>query len=426
MNRQYIGARYVPKFYTNSLGGNDWQQGVAYEALTVVTYNGNSYTSKVPVPASVGNPSANPEYWVATGIYSAQVEVLRQQVEGVLADVETNTDDIDNLKEGYYNFKHRKVLFIGDSYAEGWTPDGTYTGWPELVGNKIDCEDWEQVYVGGIGFSSTIGGVNFGNAANNVEDKDSFTDIVICGGRNDAGASYSTLITAIDAAITNYKGLFRNAVIHIGMIAYTEETGVQVDLYALYKAYLYGAVRRGAHYLYGVETAIHNADSMASDKKHPNQTGQTQIANGIAAALKYDYYTEVSKDTGVMETGWTGYIETKRVGHNLKLLWNTSDGTDLNTPFDSSVADCSFKLATINSGLRFYQNWAYFQASAMVGYKDGSNNDVYEIVPVTLRLTRGDVIVQFRLVSASRNAWASGTIDYIHIFAGSGMTELFD
>lgn len=71
--RQYIGARYVPKFYENSNNTAEWQSGVIYEPLTIVTYNGNSYTSKKIVPASVGNPSSNPGYWVATGIYNEQL-----------------------------------------------------------------------------------------------------------------------------------------------------------------------------------------------------------------------------------------------------------------------------------------------------------------------------------------------------------------
>ena len=70
---QYIGARYVPKFYENSDGTEEWRAGVEYEPLTIVTYNGNSYTSKKPVPSNIGNPSDNPSYWAATGNYNQQV-----------------------------------------------------------------------------------------------------------------------------------------------------------------------------------------------------------------------------------------------------------------------------------------------------------------------------------------------------------------
>ena len=80
---QYIGARYVPKFFTNSDGTEEWRSGVEYEPLTIVTYNQNSYTSKKPVPSFIGNPSDNHEYWVATGNYNAQVEIYRQEVQSI-------------------------------------------------------------------------------------------------------------------------------------------------------------------------------------------------------------------------------------------------------------------------------------------------------------------------------------------------------
>ena len=78
--RQYIGARYVPKFYENSDNTSEWRNGVIYEPLTIVTWNGNSYTSKKPVPANVGEPSTNTEYWVATGLYNEQIQAILDRI----------------------------------------------------------------------------------------------------------------------------------------------------------------------------------------------------------------------------------------------------------------------------------------------------------------------------------------------------------
>lgn len=87
---QYIGARYVPKFYENSQNTNEWRAGVIYEPLTIVSWNGNSYTSKKVVPANIGDPSSNPEYWAATGLYNTQVEELRQEVEALKEEMVTD------------------------------------------------------------------------------------------------------------------------------------------------------------------------------------------------------------------------------------------------------------------------------------------------------------------------------------------------
>lgn len=71
INRQYVGARYVPKIV------GEWDKALQYESLSVVTYKGNSFTSKVPVPANV--EINNTDYWVNTGNYNAQVEEYRKQ-----------------------------------------------------------------------------------------------------------------------------------------------------------------------------------------------------------------------------------------------------------------------------------------------------------------------------------------------------------
>lgn len=99
--RQYIGARYVPVFADPV----EWDNVRQYEALTIVTHLGNSFTSRKPVPAGVD--ITNGEYWVNTGNYNEQVEVYRQQVEAVNADVEKLKNQVDRSK----------YLFLGDSYA---------------------------------------------------------------------------------------------------------------------------------------------------------------------------------------------------------------------------------------------------------------------------------------------------------------------
>lgn len=80
-NLQYIGARYVPKFFLNPDDqSNDWKSGVQYEALTIVTYNNDSYTSKKVVPTTIGNPASNPEYWACTTRYTAALQALQTTV----------------------------------------------------------------------------------------------------------------------------------------------------------------------------------------------------------------------------------------------------------------------------------------------------------------------------------------------------------
>lgn len=71
---QYIGSRYVPLFADPA----EWSSTKQYEPLTIVLYQGNSFTSKQFVPVGVDINDTN--YWAETGNYNAQVEQYRQEV----------------------------------------------------------------------------------------------------------------------------------------------------------------------------------------------------------------------------------------------------------------------------------------------------------------------------------------------------------
>lgn len=91
INRQYVGARYVPKIM------GEWNKALQYEALSVVTYMGNSFTSKVPVPANV--EIDNTDYWVNTGNYNAQVEEYRKEALAATQLANKTSTDLQTFKE---------------------------------------------------------------------------------------------------------------------------------------------------------------------------------------------------------------------------------------------------------------------------------------------------------------------------------------
>lgn len=71
---QYIGARYVPLFAEPI----EWDKTKQYEPLTIVTANGNSYTSRQFVPTGI--EITNGAFWALTGNFNAQVEQYRKEV----------------------------------------------------------------------------------------------------------------------------------------------------------------------------------------------------------------------------------------------------------------------------------------------------------------------------------------------------------
>lgn len=106
--RQYVGARYVLKIYENSQDpqSTEWEAGVNYEPLIMVSYQNSSYISRKDVPSSVGNPVDNPSYWALTGLYSGQIANLQYQITEInqaLGDIDeldtTSTDIVDAINE---------------------------------------------------------------------------------------------------------------------------------------------------------------------------------------------------------------------------------------------------------------------------------------------------------------------------------------
>lgn len=90
---QYVGARYVPKF-ANPI---EWDTERGYESLTIVTYKGESYTSKCPVPPGID--IKNTRYWALTGAYNAQVEEYKNQVKDLSQQVTGFASDNKEFRE---------------------------------------------------------------------------------------------------------------------------------------------------------------------------------------------------------------------------------------------------------------------------------------------------------------------------------------
>lgn len=88
--RQYIGARYVPIFGRRGEDSIQWDNTAPYEPLTIVLYQGDSYTSRQYVPEGVD--ITNELFWALTGNYNAQIEAYRREVQGF-------SDRIDAIEE---------------------------------------------------------------------------------------------------------------------------------------------------------------------------------------------------------------------------------------------------------------------------------------------------------------------------------------
>ena len=94
--RQYVGARYVPIFGRKDESSIEWDNSAPYEPLTIVLYQGNSYTSRTYVPTGID--IGNTTYWANTGNYNAQIEQYRTEVVALDGRTTQNENDISDIK----------------------------------------------------------------------------------------------------------------------------------------------------------------------------------------------------------------------------------------------------------------------------------------------------------------------------------------
>lgn len=128
---QYIGSRYVPVFGRKGEDSIEWDKTGTYEPLTIVLYQGNSYTSRQFVP--VGVEITNKEYWANTGNYNAQIEQYRQEVLAFDGRIAKNTNDIAALKTVADNLESHvgtEFIVIGDSWSDTDPSTTPYIKWP--------------------------------------------------------------------------------------------------------------------------------------------------------------------------------------------------------------------------------------------------------------------------------------------------------
>lgn len=286
--RQYIGARYVPSFFSDENGSTEWKSGIAYEALTIVTYLGNSYTSKKTVP--VGIEITNSEYWILTGNYNSQIEAYREEVE--------------KLKK---SLVIKNVLCIGDSYLAYNSQEMETSSWGAFL--RIYLGEKNNVRLNGLGGSGFVGNAakTFGDllteSYNNMskEERENISDVVVCGGLNDASAiadaktTMSNVTTAMRTFFTNAISYFPNAKIHVGCIGWMATGFGNRDIYISQLRNIVEVYRKAPNYstagkvsyLNGVEYVMAGLPSnyYKADLIHPTASASNELGIAIYNAL---------------------------------------------------------------------------------------------------------------------------------------------
>lgn len=200
--RQYIGARYVPRFM------GTYNASQQYEVLDVVDNGlGTSYILKNPAPA--GTPVTNTNYWTIYGATSGAIINLQNQI-----------DDINSYINGMKHRTNKKYIFIGDSWNTTLTPPGgvPITPWSSKLITILNLtnDDYYNSGVSGSGF--TVGSQTFlqqlQTIANTLsaDEKDEITDIIVLGGMNDNASNINDVNTAVKDFLNYCSTTFPSAI----------------------------------------------------------------------------------------------------------------------------------------------------------------------------------------------------------------------
>lgn len=183
------------------------------------------------------------------------------------------------------------IITIGDSYGEGYTPDGMVKPWCDILHEQYfsDASFYVNKSKGGSGFAAnTHFSALLSEAIAVLSDKQKkqVKYVVVAGGWNDQFIAASTVKSGIKDTIDLMPQL-PNATLYIGWIAtpiigFTTVAKVKAynEIKTLYETY-WGKFK----FLSGADSALRWPGVLSSDNMHPNASGQGSIADMIYKAM---------------------------------------------------------------------------------------------------------------------------------------------
>ena len=340
---QYIGARYVPKFYENpNTGDMTWKSNVNYEALTIVKYNDDTYTSKKPVPSSVGNPAANSDYWAKTADFNAALQNLQQELgalEAIVGDTPLDTT-AQNVTDAI-NELHTDVNSIGN---DAIIVAASYGIKPSVSDNCIVylkalfANTFENIY------SASQGGVQFGNGTyqdvletleNQIDNPSKVKAIFVIGFSNDINNTWTNTKNGMIDFRTYAAQQYPNANVILSPVSQRSTHDAIDKMFTLYKNILntrneHGfAVQEDIYHIMSIDPSTY----VDNDGVHPTTAGAKFIATAI-----FNSYVG------------SGFNYLKRHGQTSSSLLETTDKTAVSVVINTTMSSTEVQVTV---GVKF-------------------------------------------------------------------------
>ena len=352
-----------------------------------------------------------------------------------LIDISDSTVTADNIEEGLIAYSgngkrvvgtkmnledrsKRKLIFIGDSYGDGYTPDGNTTGWCDRLKSKlVNCH-----FSAGNIYINHKGGASFSNSSNSfltllkvvesqVGNKKMVTDVLVGGGYNELAYAdkIETVKSNIDTLISYVQSTYPNAIVHFAPfgVAFKDRNNQFALRYKLMPAYTTKACYKNQPFVMvpGAENILSFENMMSSDGIHPNDWGLENIAEYLKGYILGTGSSAIDKrqlSVGLNGGTFTGTIYGQCLG----------DINIYRIIFDQSVNHLNsngingFKLYTpvrTNAFPWRAPNMGYTDANAIIQANGG-----FFDVPVKFNVTNGnELYMQFKQCNSAHNNYQS-------------------
>lgn len=272
---------------------------------------------------------------------------------------ETARNQINDLSIKKYYFNNRKFILIGDSYGQGYTPDGNVTSWQDAFISRTGLSNTIKKASGGSGFVNVGGGHTFETLLDEVTNDNTVTDIVVLGGYNDQNYSSTQIYNAINGFYSKARIKFPNAQVHIGFVGWSNDSTKLYPLSIICKYYKDCCGYWNIHYINNIEFSLHNYfNYFSSDGIHPNMNGQSEITKNLiqgllaGSATIQPSFTQIGVTyNNVTGTPFGGDLTCRMLNGlvTISLSSNVKTITFTNT-FDGNNGFTEVEIGTINSG----------------------------------------------------------------------------
>ena len=315
--------------------------------------------------------------------------------------------------------KNRKFIFIGDSYGTYYTKNSVeITPWTTFIKQYLGLDD-SRYFMSSKSGSGFCSGTSFlsllSTLGETISDKESITDVVVCGGYNDNGFEQSAIEDAIRDFASYVKQTYPNAIFRVGHIGWSYNYNLCLPLATKTIPAYRNVVRYGGVYLNNVEYSNHNYNNY-SDSFHPDTEGQKTIATAIANAILTGscniFIPQLSHDVGeCMMTGGNSFTSTNKapikstMNNNRATLYSTGlltlsfDKQKLNRNYDFKIY--KIPVSGCVRGFTSMENVIHVNVLATNGTNDYT-------IQATLKLfcdENGDTYLVLNLFSLDAQSW---------------------